>query len=866
MASIIRLKRSSTSGDPSTLGAGELAYSALAGSQANGGDRLYIGFGTETSGNAANHYVIGGKYFTDMMDHVHGTLTADSALITDSSNKIDVINVGNITKTGSTNTISSTDANGNIYLDPAGTGYVQIVGTNALVIPVGTAAQQGPSVQGAIRLNSTTGQFEGYAGTNWSSLGGVRSVDGLTYIVAESAPGASDDVLHFYAATGAGTNAQVATLDQNKLALLQTTVSSSISSGALVVSGGVGIAGNLNVGGTLGVTGAVTYTGGATFNANLTLVGSDTAATEYFKVQNGSAVDKFVVDSANGNTTIAGTLSVTGASTHTGNSTFGGTVGVTGAVTLSSTLSAGASTLTSLGVTNNATVGGTLGVTGASTLAALSATTGTFSSTLSATGDFAINSNKFNVTASSGNTTIAGTLGVTGATSLSSTLGVTGAATFSSTTSHVGAATFSSTVGITGDVSVNTNKFVVTASSGNTAIAGTLGVSGATTLSSTLGVTGAATLSSTLGVTGAATFSSTVSSLGDFSVATNKFTVASSTGNTSIAGTLGVTGDVSVNTNKFNVTAASGNTSIAGTLSVTGAGSFSSDVNMNSRYITNLADPVNPQDAATKSYVDAARSGLDVKASVRVASTASLTLSGTQTIDGIAVIAGDRVLAKDQATPAQNGIYVVAAGSWARATDADANAEITSGMFTFVEEGTTNGSSGWVLTTTGTITVGTTALAFGLFSVTSQIAAGNGLIKNGNQFDVQVSNGLTISGDTVQVASTIAGAGLTFSSGVVNAVGTADRITVNADNIDIASTYVGQSTITTLGTIGTGTWQGTVVTPTYGGTGVSSYSVGDILVASASGTLSKLAVGTSGKVLQSNGTTLVYADVDGGTY
>ena len=67
MASIIRIKRSTTNGNPSTLGAGELAYSALAGTISNGGDRLYIGMGTETSGNAANHVVIGGKYFTDLM-------------------------------------------------------------------------------------------------------------------------------------------------------------------------------------------------------------------------------------------------------------------------------------------------------------------------------------------------------------------------------------------------------------------------------------------------------------------------------------------------------------------------------------------------------------------------------------------------------------------------------------------------------------------------------------------------------------------------------------------------------------------------------------------------------------------------------
>ena len=83
MASIIRIKRSSVSGNPATLGTGELAYSALTDNGSNGGDRLYIGMGTETAGNAANHIVIGGKYFTDMLDHTPGTLTASSAIIVD---------------------------------------------------------------------------------------------------------------------------------------------------------------------------------------------------------------------------------------------------------------------------------------------------------------------------------------------------------------------------------------------------------------------------------------------------------------------------------------------------------------------------------------------------------------------------------------------------------------------------------------------------------------------------------------------------------------------------------------------------------------------------------------------------------------
>jgi phage-related tail fiber protein len=212
-------------------------------------------------------------------------------------------------------------------------------------------------------------------------------------------------------------------------------------------------------------------------------------------------------------------------------------------------------------------------------------------------------------------------------------------------------------------------------------------------------------------------------------------------------------------------------------------------VSLNSQKITNLATPTADTDAATKAYVDASRSGLDVKASVRAATTANITLSGTQTVDGVALIAGDRVLVKDQSTASANGIYVVAASTWSRSTDADTDAEVHAGMFTFVEEGTVNADSGWVLSTNNPIVVGTTPLTFAQFSGAGQITAGAGLTKTGNTID---------------------------------AVGTADRITVNADSIDIAATYVGQTSITTLGTIGTGTWNGTTIAVANGGTGVTT--------------------------------------------
>lgn len=122
--STIKLKRSASTGSPANLGQGEVAYSYLSGTQNNGGDRLYIGTGTESAGNAANLDVIGGKYFTDMMDHVTGTLTASSALLVDSNKKINELFVDNLKIDG--NTITSEDTNGNITLDPNGTGKVQI--------------------------------------------------------------------------------------------------------------------------------------------------------------------------------------------------------------------------------------------------------------------------------------------------------------------------------------------------------------------------------------------------------------------------------------------------------------------------------------------------------------------------------------------------------------------------------------------------------------------------------------------------------------------------------------------------------------------------------------------------------------------
>lgn len=206
-----------------------------------------------------------------------------------------------------------------------------------------------------------------------------------------------------------------------------------------------------------------------------------------------------------------------------------------------------------------------------------------------------------------------------------------------------------------------------------------------------------------------------------------------------------------------------------------------------------VADPTDAAHAATKGYVDAARSGLDVKQSVRVATTAALTLSSDledgDTVDGITLATGDRVLVKNQDTASENGIYVVAAsGAPTRASDFDSSDEVTAGAFTFVEEGTANADSGWVLTTDGSITVGTTGLAFAQFSGTGSITAGDGLSKSGSTLNVNVDD---------------------------------STIEINADALRIKTTYTGQTSITTLGTVTTGTWEATDIAIAHGGTGAS---------------------------------------------
>jgi hypothetical protein len=208
-----------------------------------------------------------------------------------------------------------------------------------------------------------------------------------------------------------------------------------------------------------------------------------------------------------------------------------------------------------------------------------------------------------------------------------------------------------------------------------------------------------------------------------------------------------------------------------------------------------------------KNYVDSVKQNLDIKKAVRVATTsaeANIDIDNAPlVIDGVTLVVGDRVLVKDGAfssvagesvgSDVRNGIYEVqavgASVKLVRASDADTDDKVSAGMFTFVQEGNTNSDNGFVLATNEVIVLGTTPLTFTQFSGAGKVVAGNGLVKNGDVLDI---------------------------------VGTPGRIVVDVDSVDIDPNYEGQISITTVGTITTGEWQGEIIDVAYGGTGATN--------------------------------------------
>ena len=215
--------------------------------------------------------------------------------------------------------------------------------------------------------------------------------------------------------------------------------------------------------------------------------------------------------------------------------------------------------------------------------------------------------------------------------------------------------------------------------------------------------------------------------------------------------------------------------------------------------------PSNAMDASTKGYVDALKQALDIKDSVRVASTANIAVASAlvdlSVIDGVTVATGNRVLLKNQTATAENGIWVVvASGAASRSTDADISTEVTTGLYTFVSEGTASAGTGFVLTTADPITLGATGLTFTVFSGAGQVIAGNGLSESGNTLSINTA--ITADLSTAQTFTNKSISGGQITSAVANAT-LADK--VNALNSATTVVNVSSAAAPTVGQLLTAT-------------------------------------------------------------
>jgi len=422
-----------------------------------------------------------------------------------------------------------------------------------------------------------------------------------------------------------------------------------------------------------------------------------------------------------------------------GTTQFDGNVTVNGTTTYSGAINFADENMTNVDINSGAIDGTTVGASSASTGA-------------------------FTTLAASSNATVSGTLGVTGVATFA-THAVFGDSDIIKlgtgtdlTLYHDG--TNSYVTNATGALKLATETSGIAVTIGHTTsettVADNLTTTGNTSVGGTLGVTGATTVAAITG-SGTATFNGNVV-LGNASDDTQ-----TTTGTTTHTGIYNID---SLRLDGTTLSTPSGNTTL--TLDPGGSGT----VDVNSSRITSVTDPTGAQDAATKSYVDAVKTGLDIKDSVVMATTANLgytysngssgvgaTLTasgnGVVTIDTIATATtGERVLVKDQSTAFQNGIYQVSTASASgatlvltRTTDTDTAAEFTSGSFTFVEKGSASIDQGFVMTQDAAITMGTTAINWTQFSGAGSFTDGNALTKTGNTLD------WTPDGKTLEVSS-----------------------------------------------------------------------------------------------------------------
>ena len=649
MATTIKIKRSTGSTAPSSLSAGELAYTGGSGTYSNGGSRLYVGNPSD-----ASNLVIGGKYFTDALDHAPGTLTASSAIIVDADSKIDNLLIDNLQLNG--NTITATGAmnltaSGNIVLSHNGTLDLSTQSNSITMLDNNAAAidfnEGGTSYLKLVTTNSSEKVVIGKDTTFANDVSllsdaavlnfGADSEVNLTHVADTGLLLNSDNVLQFRDSAlniGSSVNGQLDIAADVELEITTPTVALNTDGQVL----------------TFGADDDVTLTHVADtalrINDGMALQFRDSAISI-----NSSADGQLDID-ADGELEITAPIVDINASTS---------VNISNDLKLDSD-----SSVLSFGADDDVS------------LTHIADTALRFNSSIGLQfrdGDLSVSSPSDGVLAIAADTEVditASNIDINGNADISGSL-------------NVGSTTMS-----TAKVSDLTNNRVV--------IVGTSG------------------------------------ELEDDANFTFDGTNLAVTGGIDVTGDLDVD-NVNVNGNTVSTTNSNGDL----LLSPNGTGTVKVPAGYKDRA------GFTSDSLVSKEYVDAVKQSLDIKDSVRVASTANIDIANDlengDTLDGVTLATGDRVLLKNQSTASENGIYVVvASGAASRSEDANASADVTSGMFVWVEEGTANADQGYVLTTNDTINLNTTSLTFTQFSGAGQITAGIGMTKSGNTLNVALDD------------------------------------------------------------------------------------------------------------------------------